>query len=69
MSVIFDEKSPASDDIASFPTYIKLQMQSVKRYVKEDGVKKDIFLVVPSNTVDFIDRFAACGQFQNAMKS
>ena len=56
--VIFDAKSPGSDDLANFPTYIKTQTESVKKYIKEEGVKKDIFLVIPSNTVDVIDHFA-----------
>jgi ElaB/YqjD/DUF883 family membrane-anchored ribosome-binding protein len=56
--VIFDAKSPGSDDLANFPTYIKSQTESVKKYIKEDNVKKDIFLVIPSNTVDVIDRFS-----------
>jgi hypothetical protein len=56
--IIFDAKSPASDDLANFPTYIKLQTESVKKYIKEGNVRKDIFLVIPSNTVDVIDRFS-----------
>lgn len=56
--VIFDAKSPASDDLRNFPTYIKLQTESVKKYIKEKDVKKDIFLVIPSNTVDAIDKFS-----------
>jgi chromosome segregation ATPase len=56
--VIFDAKSPGSDDLANFPTYIKTQTESVKKYIKEEGVKKDIYLVIPSNTVEVIDRFS-----------
>ncbi len=56
--IIFDAKSPASDDLANFPNYIKLQTESVKKYIKEENVRKDIFLVIPSNTVDVIDRFS-----------
>jgi hypothetical protein len=55
--IIFDAKSPASDDLTNFPTYIKLQTESVKKYIKEEKVKKDIFLVIPSNTLDVIDCF------------
>src|SRR5207247_2190696 len=55
--VIFDAKSPASDDLDNFPTYIKAQMESVKKYIKEENVKKEIFLVIPSNTVDVIGHF------------
>lgn len=56
--VIFDAKSPGSDDPANFPSYIKAQTEQVKKYIKEEDVKKDIFLVIPSNTVDVIDRFS-----------
>lgn len=55
--VIFDAKSPASDDLRSFPNYIKAQTESVKKYIKQDNVKKDIFLVIPSNSVESIDQF------------
>jgi hypothetical protein len=55
--VIFDAKSPSSDDLQNFPTYIKAQTESVKKYIKEEGVRKDIFLVIPSNTVDVIESF------------
>ncbi len=56
--VIFDAKSPANDDLRNFPIYIKTQTESVKKYVKEENVKKDIFLVIPSNTVGVINQFS-----------
>lgn len=56
--VIFDAKSPGNDDLANFPTYIKSQAEAVKKYVKQENVRKDIYLVVPSNTVEVIDRFS-----------
>jgi len=56
--VVFDAKSPASDDLNNFSSYIKLQTESVKKYIKEENVKKDIFLVIPSNTVDVISQFS-----------
>jgi len=56
--VIFDAKSPSSDDLGNFPTYIKAQTESVKKYIKEENVRKDIFLVIPSNTVDVIEKFS-----------
>ena len=55
--IIFDAKSPSSDDLKNFPTYIKIQTESVKKYIKEDSVRKDIYLVIPSNTVSVIDRY------------
>lgn len=56
--IIFDAKSPSSDDLKNFPTYIKTQAESVKKYIKEENVRKDIFLVIPSNTVNVIDNFS-----------
>ncbi len=55
--VVFDAKSPASDDLSNFPTYVKAQTESVKKYVKEENVK-DIFLVIPANTVHVISNFS-----------
>ncbi|MFA7695682.1 MAG: hypothetical protein WCX63_09120, partial [Methanoregula sp.] len=56
--VIFDAKSPKnSDDLTNFPLYIKSQAEAAKKYAKEENVKKDIFLVVPANTVDYLKDF------------
>jgi len=55
--VVLDAKSPASNNLENFPTYIRTQTESVGKYVKEDNVRKDLFLVVPSNTVDVLDQF------------
>ncbi len=55
--IIFDAKSPASEDIENFSDYVKNQAEAVKKYVKEKDVKKDIFLVIPSNTLEVIKKF------------
>jgi len=55
--IIFDAKSPASEDIENFSDYVKNQAEAVKKYVKEKDVKKDIFLVIPSNTLEVIKQF------------
>lgn len=55
--LIFDAKSPAGDDLNNFPKYLKIQTESVKKYIKHDNVKKDIFLVVPSNTLEVVEQF------------
>ena len=55
--MIFDAKSPQSDDLTNFPTYIKQQAEAVKKYVKEENVKKDLFLIVPANTINELDMF------------
>ena len=55
--IVFDAKSPANDDLRNFPKYIKLQTESLKKYAKHDDVKKDLFLVIPSNTLKVINQF------------
>ncbi|MBU4486458.1 MAG: hypothetical protein KKD38_05970, partial [Candidatus Delongbacteria bacterium] len=52
--IIFDAKSPANDDLTNFPKYIKIQTESVKKYAGQESVRKDIFLVIPSNTINTI---------------
>ncbi|MCF7894440.1 MAG: hypothetical protein K9H48_21710 [Melioribacteraceae bacterium] len=54
--IIFDAKSPANDDLSNFPKYIKLQTENVKKYAKQENVKKDIFLVIPFNTMNVISQ-------------
>ena len=55
--IVFDAKSPANDDLSNFPKYIKIQTESLKKYAKHDDVKKDLFLVIPSNTLHVINQF------------
>lgn len=55
--IIFDAKSPASDDLSNFPSYIKNQTDSISKYVKEDGVRRELFLVVPTNTLDALGQY------------
>ena len=55
--IVFDAKSPANDDLSNFPKYIKNQTESLKKYAKHDNVKNDLFLVIPSNTLEVIDQF------------
>lgn len=49
--IVFDAKSPATDDLSNFPAYLKDQAEKAKKYARQDGVKTDIFFVVPSNTL------------------
>jgi hypothetical protein len=55
--IVFDAKSPASDDLGNFPTYLKTQTEKAHKYAKQEGVKKDIFFVVPSNTIEHLSQF------------
>jgi hypothetical protein len=52
--IVLDAKSPASDDLNNFSSYLKDQAEKAKKYAKQEGVKKDIFFVVPSNTLDVL---------------
>jgi len=54
--VVFDAKSPGTEDLANFYKYIRTQADGVKKYAKEENVKKEIFLVVPYNTIDVIEQ-------------
>jgi hypothetical protein len=54
--VIFDSKCPANDDLSNFPKYIRLQTETVKKYANQENVKKDIYLVVPTNTIHTLTR-------------
>ena len=55
--IIFDAKSPANDDLSNFPKYIKDQTENLKKYAKHENVKKDLFLVIPSNTLSVINQY------------
>ncbi len=55
--VVFDAKSPAGDELKNFPHYLKAQAEAAKKYAKIEGVKKDIFLVVPANTLHCVKEF------------
>ncbi len=56
--IIFDAKSPGTEELNNFPKYLKVQTESVKKYIKQENVKSDIFLVVPSNTLEVIENFS-----------
>lgn len=55
--IIFDAKSPSNDDLSNFPGYIIQQTKNVQKYALQQDVRKDIFLVVPTNTIDVIPRY------------
>lgn len=55
--IIFDAKSPANDDLTNFPLYLKAQSEQASKYVKEEGVRREIFLVVPANTLEVLQQF------------
>ncbi len=55
--VVFDAKSPGGDDLSNFPTYIRNQVESVSKYVREEDVRRELFLVVPTNTLESLEQF------------
>lgn len=55
--IVFDAKSPANDDLSNFPSYVRAQAESAIKYVKEEDVRKEVFLVVPTNTIEHLDSF------------
>ncbi len=55
--IVFDAKSPAGDDLTNFPIYIRNQAESVSKYAKEEEVRREIFLVVPANTLEILEQF------------
>lgn len=55
--IVFDAKSPSGDSLSNFPNYLKNQVESAIKYVKEEDVRKEVFLVVPSNTLEHIQQF------------
>lgn len=56
--VVFDAKSPKNpEELSNFPQYIRTQAEAAKKYLKGPDVRKEIFLVVPANTVEYLDDF------------
>jgi len=56
--VIFDAKSPAGHDHSNFPTYLKNQVEQAKKYAGKEGVRSDIYLVIPSSTVEVVKEWS-----------
>lgn len=54
--IIFDAKSPASDDLTNFNSYIRTQAESLSKYAAHEGVRKDLYLVVPQNTIEILKK-------------
>ena len=49
--IVFDAKSPQGEDLSNFPNYIKDQVKKQAKYAKLENVRKDVYLVVPTNTL------------------
>lgn len=55
--VVFDAKSPAGDDTANFPYYLKDQAERAQKYAKQASVKPEIYFVVPATTLAALSQF------------
>ena len=52
------------DDTSKFNTYLKDQATNLKKYAKHSDVRKELFLVIPSNTTHSIKEFRIdCGDY------
>jgi hypothetical protein len=55
--VIFDAKSPGGEDLRNFPGYLRDQAEKARKYIKEDGVRKEIFLTIPANALGVVSTY------------
>lgn len=55
--IVFDAKSPGGEDLNNFPLYIKAQAEAAKKYASQDDVRREIFFVIPSNTLESLKHF------------
>ncbi len=55
--IIFDAKSPLGEESKNFQAYLRAQAEAAKKYAKQEGVKPDIYLVVPANTLGELTAF------------
>jgi hypothetical protein len=56
--IIFDAKAPTKDDTSEFYGYVRKQAGELQKYAKHEKVKKEMFLVIPSDTVHEIENFS-----------
>ena len=55
--IVFDAKSPGGEDLNNFPAYIKREAEAAKKYASQDEVRREIFFVIPSNTLEVVKQF------------
>jgi hypothetical protein len=55
--VVFDAKSPKGDDLNNFPLYLQKQTEEVKKYSRQENVKRWLFFVIPSNCHAVLKKF------------
>ncbi|MFM9075067.1 MAG: hypothetical protein ACKORJ_05805, partial [Bacteroidota bacterium] len=50
--IVFDAKSPASpEEFGNFRTYLRNQCELAGKYAKQEGVRKDLYMVIPTNAM------------------
>jgi hypothetical protein len=54
--IVFDAKSPVAGNLKSFGDYLKREAKDAEKYAKQDNVSRDIFFVVPSNTLEALSQ-------------
>ncbi len=53
--IVFDAKSPASpEEFGNFRTYLRNQCELAGKYAKQEGVRKDIYMVIPTNAASVL---------------
>lgn len=57
-TIVFDAKSPAGESLSNFNSYIKGQAEAAKKYAEHESVRKDVYLVIPSNTNEVISKWS-----------
>lgn len=65
--VIFDAKAPADPRMLdNFPDYLRKQAEAMEKYLKQESVRREAFLVVPTDAIASIkDRFFfAIGEYK-----
>lgn len=54
--IVFDAKSPVAGNLKSFAEYLKREAKDAEKYAKQDNVSRDIFFVIPSNTLEALSQ-------------
>lgn len=55
--IVFDAKSPGAEDLKHFPAYLKVQAETAVKYTRQEGVRSDIFFVVPASALSVLNTF------------
>lgn len=57
--IIFDAKAPGDPSaLVNFPEYLRKQSEAMEKYLKQDGVRREGFLVVPADVIGELPKVA-----------